>query len=96
MSDRPLVINLVSFCLGDDDLRVLLESRAPTWELPGEQVVADESLEDAAARLLAKLIDRRETYLEQLYTYSGSQRPAVSVVYFALIPVEAQLHSRRG
>ena len=91
MSDRTLVINVVLFCLRDDSLQVLLDLQAPAWELPGEPVEMDESLEDAAARLLAKLIDRRETYLEQLYTYGDPQRKAVSVVYFALVPAEATL-----
>jgi 8-oxo-dGTP diphosphatase len=90
MPDRTLVINVVLFCLRDDSLQVLLASQAP-MELPGEPVEANESLEDTAARLLAKLIDRRETYLEQLYTYGSPQRLAVSVVYFALVPAEAPL-----
>jgi 8-oxo-dGTP diphosphatase len=91
MPDRTLMINVVLFCLRDDSLQVLLDSQAPTWELPGEPVEANESLEDAAARLLAKLIDRRETYLEQLYTYGSPQRLAVSVIYFALVPAKAHL-----
>jgi 8-oxo-dGTP diphosphatase len=91
MPGRTLVVNVVLFCLRDDSLRVLLGSRDSAWELPGEAVGASDSLEGAAARLLAKLIDRRETYLEQLYTYGGPQRPAVSVAYFALVPAEAHL-----
>ncbi len=91
MTGRTLVVNVVLFCLRDDSLQVLLASQASTWELPSEPVEANESLEGAAARLLAKLIDRRETYLEQLYTYGGPQRPVVSVVYFALAPAEAHL-----
>jgi len=91
MPDRRLVINVVLFCLRDDSLQVLLASHASAWELPGEPVEANESLEDATARLLAKLIDRRETYFEQLYTYGSPQRLAVSVVYFALVPAEAHL-----
>ncbi|HTX89720.1 MAG TPA: hypothetical protein VMC09_00770 [Anaerolineales bacterium] len=91
MPDRPLEVNLVLFSLREDSLRVLLAERDPGWELPGEPVKAARSLEEATARLLSGLIDRRETYLEQLYTYGGPQRAAVSVVYFALVPAEAHL-----
>ena len=45
--------------------------------------------EQAAARLLALLIDPRETYFDQLYTCGSPQHQAVSVVYFALVPAEA-------
>jgi 8-oxo-dGTP diphosphatase len=91
MTGRPLLVNVVPFSLREDTLQVLLAAHAPTWELPGEPVKTDESLEEAAARLLATLIDRRETYLDQLYTYGDPQRLAVSVVYFALVPAEAHL-----
>jgi 8-oxo-dGTP diphosphatase len=66
-------------------------SGAGQWELPGGALVESESLEETADRVLTGLIDRRETYLEQLYTYGGAQRPAVSVVYFVLVPAEARL-----
>ena len=91
MTGRPLLVNVVPFSLREDTLQVLLAAHAPTWELPGEPVKTDESLEEAAARLLATLIDRRETYLDQLYTYGSPPRLTVSVVYFALVPAEAHL-----
>jgi 8-oxo-dGTP diphosphatase len=93
MTGRPLLVNIVPFSLREDTLQVLLAAQASTWELPGEPVKTDESLEDAAARLLTTLINRRETYLDQLYTYGGPQRLAVSVVYVALVPAEAHLLS---
>jgi 8-oxo-dGTP diphosphatase len=91
MPDRPLLVNVVPFSLREDRLQVLLAAHSSNWELPGGPIKSDESLEDAAARLLAALIDRRETYLDQLYTYGGPSRLAVSVVYFALVPAEAHL-----
>jgi 8-oxo-dGTP diphosphatase len=91
MSDLPLLVNVVPFSLSEDRLQVLLAAHASTWRLPGETVRTGESLEQAAARLLAILIDRRETYLDQLYTYGSPQRQAVSVVYFALVPAGAHL-----
>jgi 8-oxo-dGTP diphosphatase len=91
MPDRPLEVNVVLFSLREDSLHVLLAAREPAWELPGGPVKDARSLEEAAARLLSTLLDRRETYLEQLYTYGGSQREAISVAYFALVAAEAHL-----
>ena len=91
MSDLPLLVNVVPFSLSEDRLQVLLAAHASTWRLPGEPVRTGETLEQAAARLLAILIDRRETYLDQLYTYGSPQRQAISVVYFALVPAVAHL-----
>ena len=63
------------------------------WELPGEPIQVDQSLEEAASQCLGHFIGRREAYLEQLYTYGHPQRqPAdrlISVVYFAIIPADA-------
>jgi 8-oxo-dGTP diphosphatase len=91
MSGLPLLVNVVPFSLREDKLQVLLAPHSSNWELPGGAIKSDESLEYAAARLLAALIDRRETYLDQLYTYGGPPRLAISVVYFALVPAEAHL-----
>jgi 8-oxo-dGTP diphosphatase len=89
MIDLPLLVNVVPFCLREDRLQVLLEASASSWQLPGEPIRPGDSLEQAAEHLLAALVDRRGTYLDQLYTYGSPQRQSVSVVYFALIPAEA-------
>ncbi len=86
-----MLVNVAPFSLRDDRLQVVLEAHGSTWELPGQVVKPDESLEQTAARLLAALIDRQETYLDQLYTYGSPRRLAISVVYFALVPTEAHL-----
>ncbi len=93
MSPRTLVVNVVLFILREDALQVLLARQADQWGLPGAEVGESEPLEEAANRVLSALIDRREAYLEQLYTYGGTQRPAVSVVYFALVPSSTHLFS---
>jgi 8-oxo-dGTP diphosphatase len=60
------------------------------WALPGGRVRADESLDDAAVRLLADQTGLRDVYLEQLFTFGHPQRDphgrVVSVAYVALIP----------
>jgi len=90
MAARALMVNVVLFSLRDEALQVLLIPRTARWELPGEAVAESESLEEAANRVLVTLIKRRETYLEQLYTYGDPGRDAggasVSVVYFVLVP----------
>ncbi len=104
MTARELIVDVVLFSLREDALQVLLAPEralapepapapqdGPRWVLPGHELRPGESLEDAADRVLAGLIDRRETYLEQLYTYGSAGRPAVSVVYFVLVPAEARL-----
>jgi len=90
MAPRALMVTVVLFSLRDEALQVLLVPRGERWELPGEGVGESEGLEEAANRVLATLIKRREAYLEQLYTYGNPARDArpatVSVVYFALVP----------
>ncbi|MBI4732724.1 MAG: NUDIX hydrolase [Chloroflexi bacterium] len=87
---RLLTVNVVLFSLREDTLQVLLAAPAGTPILPAEPPGAGESLEGAANRLIAALIDRRETYLEQLYTY-GEAGETLRVVYFALVPAGARL-----
>ena len=101
MADILLNVHVVIFSLCDDALQVLLApGEADAWQLPGEDVDAQESLEAAAVRAFAGQLGRREAYLEQLYTYGDPERVAgartVSVVYFALIPSDVQRHSSGG
>lgn len=99
MSAILLNVHVVIFSLYQDALQVLLTpcsdpGFADCWELPGEPVQEYESLEEAAGRALSGRIDRREVYLEQLYTYGEPDRyprsRIISVVYFALIPAGAR------
>jgi 8-oxo-dGTP diphosphatase len=88
---RELAVTVVLFSLREEALQVLLApGSGASWLLPGQGLRAGEALEEAANRVLTGLIDRREAYLEQLYTYGGTGRPAVSVAYFVLVPAEAQ------
>lgn len=91
MAERPLLVNVVLFRLADDTLQVLLDTTPQGWELPGSELREGEGLEEAAERAIAALLDRRKTYLEQLFTYGADGNEAVQVVYFAIIPAEANL-----
>lgn len=101
MADILLNVHVVIFSLCDEALQVLLApAQNDAWQLPGEDVRAQESLEAAAARAFSGQLGRREAYLEQLYTYGDPERVsgarAVSVVYFALIPSDVQRSSSGG
>jgi hypothetical protein len=87
---RALTVNIILFSLREETLQVLLTTSSATVNLPAETPRGDESLDEAANRLIAALIDRRETYLEQLYTY-GERGCPVRVVYFALVPAGARV-----
>jgi 8-oxo-dGTP diphosphatase len=60
------------------------------WALPGGFVGVDESLDDAARRILASKARMADAYVEQLYTFGAVDRDPrtriVSVAYFALLP----------
>src|SRR5258706_945380 len=98
MTDLSLNVHVVIFSLCDDALQVLLApGEKDAWQLPGQDVQPAESLEAAAARDCAGQLGPGEAYLEQLYTYGDPGRVpgqrTVSVVYFVLIPPEAQRSS---
>jgi 8-oxo-dGTP diphosphatase len=92
---RPLIVTVILFSLREEALQVLLAAAPGTLSLPAMPIAEAESLEEAANRLIAGLIDRRETYLEQLYTY-GEAGEAVRVAYFALVPAGARLAGAGG
>ena len=59
------------------------------WALPGGFVRTDESLDDAARRVLAEKAGLEDVYLEQLYTFGAPDRDprmrVISVAYYALV-----------
>lgn len=98
-SGHPAVsVDLVVLTILDDELQVLLVRRpqepfAGTWALPGGFVRIDESLDDAARRLLLEKTGISDLYLEQLYTFGDPDRDprmrVITVSYYALVPVGA-------
>lgn len=62
------------------------------WALPGGLVGDRETLEHAAKRILSKQTAVKDVYLEQLYTFDGSNRDpfgrVISTAYLALVPYE--------
>jgi ADP-ribose pyrophosphatase YjhB (NUDIX family) len=67
----------------------MFEPAKGKWSLAGGFVEADESLDDAASRILRKLTGLDSVYMKQSFTYGDTSRDpgdrVVSVAYFALI-----------
>jgi 8-oxo-dGTP diphosphatase len=92
--ERPSVaVDVVLLTQFDEQLHVLVIRRGEhphkdAWTLPGAFVRPDESLDSAAARVLAEKAGVHGVYLEQLYTFGSPGRDprtrVISVSYYAL------------
>ncbi len=92
---KPSVaVDVVCLTVEQGGLSVLLYERAiapqkGTFALPGGFVQIDESLEDAAARLLRDKAGLTKVFLEQLFTFGDPRRDprgrVITVAYFALL-----------
>lgn len=80
----------------EKEIKLLLSKRIfepakGKWSLAGGFVETDESLDEAASRILRKLTGLDSVYMEQSYAYGEKDRDpgdrVVSVAYFALIPI---------
>jgi len=62
------------------------------WSLPGGFVGMDESLEQAAVRVLAEKAGLKDVFLEQLFTFGAPMRDprtrVITVAYYALVDEE--------
>ncbi|TSJ36479.1 NUDIX hydrolase [Mucilaginibacter corticis] len=98
-----LAVDCIIFGFDGETLKILLikrdfEPEKGNWSLMGGFVQANESVDQAANRVLTQLTNLQGVYLEQLYTFGNTKRDplerTVSVSYFALIDInkyEAQL-----
>src|SRR5215510_15589863 len=94
--ERPSVtVDLVLMSVLDGALHALLLHREQhphkgKWALPGGFVKLDESLDEAAKRILKDKARVGSAYLEQLYTFGEVKRDPrmriITVAYFALLP----------
>lgn len=92
---KPSVtVDVVNLTLLEGHLHVLLTKREEhpfkeSWSLPGGFVRMDESLDQAAARVLRQKGGLENVYLEQLYTFGAVERDPrmriLSVAYYALV-----------
>ena len=90
-----VTVDLVILTVNNNQLKVLLVKRADEpfsghWSIPGGFLRKDESLDEAALRVMLDKTGVQEEYLEQLYTFGRPERDprarVITVAYFALIP----------
>ncbi|MBQ8423277.1 MAG: NUDIX hydrolase [Coprobacter sp.] len=90
-------VDCVIFGFHQDALNLLLlqrkmEPARGRWSLMGGFVRPDESVDDAAKRVLADLTGLEDVYMEQVHTFGAVTRDpgerVISVVYYALINID--------
>lgn len=91
-----VAVDCVIFGFDGQDIKLLLihrglEPQKGKWSLMGGFVQKNESLDDAAARVLKQLTGLEGVYMEQLHAFGDPKRDPVertiSIVYFALIDI---------
>jgi 8-oxo-dGTP diphosphatase len=93
--ERPsIAVDIALVTVLDDGPWVLVIQREQhphkgTWQLPGGFVHINESLDEAAARVLAEKSGVTDVYTEQLYTFGDVNRDprtrVITVAYYALV-----------
>lgn len=92
-----LAVDCIIFGFDDENLKVLLikrdfEPEKGKWSLMGGFLKKNETLDDAASRILNKLTGVHDIYMEQLYSFSDINRDPVertiSTSYYAIINIE--------
>lgn len=96
--DRQLIaVDCIIFGFDNGQLKLLLLKRKmkPSlgkWTLAGGFLTCDESLDEAAGRVLENLTGLKDVFLKQLYAYGNPERDpgerVVSVSYYALLKVD--------
>lgn len=101
-----LAVDCIIFGFDGENLKILLikrgfEPEKDKWSLMGGFIKTNESLDEAANKILLQLTGLEGVYLEQLYAFGNPSRDPderiVSVAYFALIDIhkyETQLSDR--
>lgn len=92
-----LAVDCIIFGFDDEDLKVLLiqrdfEPEKGKWSLMGGFLKQNETLDDAASRILYRLTGMHDIYMEQLYAFSEVDRDPVartiSTSYYAIVNIE--------
>ena len=95
-SYQSVTTDVVIFTIENEKLKVILIKRAKKpfknqWALPGGFIHANESPKQAALRVLKNKAGVKNVFIEQLYTFAGSNRAprgnVITVTSFALVPL---------
>ncbi len=97
--DQPaLAVDLVLLTVKDREVRLMVQRRRDAgrvrgdWALPGTILRIDETLEQAAHRVLTEKAGLGDAFVEQLQTFGAVERDprgrVVTVAYYALTPPE--------
>jgi len=101
-----VAVDCIIFGFDGENLKILLikrgfEPEKDKWSLMGGFIQSDESLDEAANKILLQLTGLDGVYLEQLHAFGNPYRDPmeriISVAYFALIDIhkyETQLNDR--
>jgi 8-oxo-dGTP diphosphatase len=90
----PVAVDCIIFGFDGTRLKALLihrslEPQVGKWSLMGGFVNANESVDNAAKRILFQLTGLEQIYMEQLYCFGDTERDkggrVISIAYFALI-----------
>ncbi len=96
-----VAVDCVIFAYDNEQLKVLLyprniEPRKGAWSLMGGFVDAQESLEDAARRVLLQTVGLSNIFMEQVYAFSAPDREpderVISMAFYALIRNDEHNH----
>ena len=94
-------VDCIIFGFEDDELSLLLlkrnfEPAKGQWSLMGGFVEEDESLDDAARRVVAELTGLGDLYMRQVHTYGEVDRDpgerVLSTAYYALVDIKKYDH----
>lgn len=92
----PVALDTIIFGFDRENLNLLLikrdfEPEKGNWSLMGGFLQANESLDEAASRILTELTGLKNIYLEQLYGFGEIERDPVertiSIAYYSLIDI---------
>ena len=96
-----VAVDCIIFGFDGSQMKILLiqrgfEPKKGKWSLMGGFIQREESLEEAATRVLYQLTGLDKVYMEQLHVFSKPTRDpierTVSVAYFALLDLASYVH----
>lgn len=96
-----IAIDCIIFGFDNEELKLLcikriFEPAINQWSLIGSFIKKNESLDDAAKRILYKLTGLKDVYLKQLHAHGDLNRDpgarVISISYFALINIQEHNH----